>query len=93
MEYQNYYKKWAKTDRKNNQLVLYNLKINGCSICGYNKCMKSLHFHHVVEKNKKFNITAQNMPLKNFFDEMQKCVLLCANCHYEIHTEEKNARN
>ena len=68
--------------------TLHELKINGCAICGYSKCDAALDFHHVNSKDKKFCIIAANITKKNLTDEVQKCILLCKNCHYEIHTEE-----
>lgn len=70
--------------------VLYRLKINGCTICGYNKCMASLDFHHVVSEDKKFTIGASSMRRSNksIVEEINKCILLCSNCHRQIHYEE-----
>lgn len=57
-----------------------------CSICGYNKSIAALEFHHINpnEKDKDyFNMRGGLSPkLKT---ELDKCVLLCANCHREIH--------
>lgn len=70
--------------------TLRKLKINGCAICGYNRCIAALDFHHVNPQDKKFQITKQRIYKKNFIDELNKCILLCANCHREI--EEKQRR-
>lgn len=70
---------------KINMPILYNLKINGCAICEYNKCNRALHFHHVNPKDKKFNICRGAIPKKDLIDEVNKCILLCSNCHNEIH--------
>jgi len=71
------------TTRRN---MLDDLKINGCSICGYNKCNRALSFHHVIPKEKNFHLISRNMSLSNekIIDEFHKCILLCANCHREI---------
>lgn len=57
-----------------------------CISCGYNKCMKALHFHHRNPNEKEFNIS--NLLRKNGWEKIQleldKCDLLCANCHAEI---------
>ena len=66
--------------------LIYDLRSNGCSICGYNKNQNSLHFHHVEPENKKFNINVRNTRTESLFDELNKCILLCANCHGEIHS-------
>ena len=71
-----------------------NLKINGCAICGYNKCDAALEFHHVNPENKKFSLGARNTEyLSNrVIEELNKCILLCANCHREVHYKEKLGR-
>jgi hypothetical protein len=71
----------------NNKLILNNLKINGCSMCGYDKCLSALDFHHIELKLKKFNITTNAMVRKYdiLINELNKCVLLCSNCHRELH--------
>ena len=65
---------------------IYELKINGCAICGYNKCVDSLEFHHVNPDDKLFQISGGNIYRKIdvILDEIQKCILLCSNCHKEI---------
>lgn len=56
-----------------------------CAICGYDRCMVSLQFHHVVPADKEFAVsTANGRSLAAFRREMRKCVLVCANCHGEI---------
>lgn len=60
-------------------------KLGGsCQLCGYNKCLAALHFHHINPHEKEFNISSKN----HFWEvekEIQKCILLCANCHTEVH--------
>ena len=56
-----------------------------CSICGYDKCIAALEFHHKDPNEKEFDISKRthfNEAVKN---ELQKCVLLCSNCHREAH--------
>lgn len=55
-----------------------------CVLCSYNKCDAALHFHHMNPHEKDFNISSKS----NWYDirkELNKCVLVCANCHAEIH--------
>lgn len=66
-------------------------KQTGCSKCGYNKCLQGLEFHHVEPKNKLFNVSfgvwrriGREKATILFLEEMEKCVLLCANCHREL---------
>lgn len=57
-----------------------------CSMCGYDKHIAALHFHHVDPYGKDFEISKANY--KNWDDvklELDKCLLVCANCHAEIH--------
>ena len=57
-----------------------------CEICGYNKCNGSLCFHHVDPKNKGFEIgSAYSLGWEKIRLELDKCILLCLNCHGEIH--------
>lgn len=66
---------------------LVNYKGGKCEICGYNKCIAALDFHHLDPKEKDFGI-AQSSSYKNMNilkSEIDKCILVCANCHREIH--------
>ena len=56
-----------------------------CQYCGYNKCMGALEFHHLDPKKKDFGIAAVTRSWENIKDELDKCILVCANCHREIH--------
>jgi hypothetical protein len=62
-----------------------------CCICGYNKSISAIDFHHINpnEKTKTIkDISAGS--LEKVLTEAKKCVLLCANCHREHHYNEKN---
>ena len=54
-----------------------------CQRCGYNKCLAALHFHHLNPDTKTKGITRIAVGLKRLKSEAEKCILLCANCHYE----------
>jgi hypothetical protein len=57
----------------------------GCVVCGYNRVLANLHFHHVDPSSKSFGITmARGRSLAAYREEAKKCVLVCANCHGEI---------
>jgi hypothetical protein len=59
-----------------------------CSKCGYNTCIKALVFHHVVPREKEFTFAYNtNHSWEYVKKELDKCVLLCSNCHVEIHNE------
>jgi len=58
-----------------------------CEKCGYKKSNSALEFHHVDPSQKDFGIGGQR---RTKFDditklELDKCLLLCANCHREEH--------
>jgi 5-methylcytosine-specific restriction endonuclease McrA len=57
-----------------------------CSRCGYNKCLAALEFHHIND-DKKQNVSwlVMNRGIDTIKKEIAKCILLCANCHREIH--------
>ena len=57
-----------------------------CSICNYNKYTGALEFHHMNPSEKDFSIA--ELKLSSFDkikSELDKCLLVCANCHREIH--------
>ena len=62
----------------------------GCSRCGSNGNPAALDFHHIVPSSKLYNVSemvARGMPLENIWDEMRKCIVLCANCHRIVESE------
>lgn len=66
-----------------------------CSICGYNKCDASLMFHHIDPATKCFELDARscsNRKLALLWIEVKKCILVCANCHGEIHDDIRHAQ-
>jgi len=59
-----------------------------CSRCSYHKCLKALEFHHKNPKEKDFQISGNHTrKWESIQSELDKCVLLCANCHVETHDE------
>lgn len=63
--------------------ILDDLKINGCAICGYDKCNDYLKFYHMGENKKKFTINVFGITKNNnksIARELNKCVLLCDSC-------------
>jgi len=65
-----------------------------CSICGYNKCVAALEFHHLNPNEKDFGISAKGYTRswEKIKEELDKCIMVCANCHREIH-ESDNVEN
>jgi hypothetical protein len=78
--------------RRQRKAILVEHKGGKCERCGYNKCLKALHFHHKDEKEKSFQIVSRmNSSLSILKLEVEKCELLCANCHAEEHDKMLNA--
>lgn len=57
-----------------------------CSRCGYCKCINALEFHHRIPSEKSFAISLARKTSFNqtILDELDKCDILCANCHREV---------
>ena len=67
-----------------------------CEICGYNKNISALDFHHIDPKNKEFQLDIRhlsNTSLDKIKKELDKCQLLCANCHRETHYRDLTMSN
>lgn len=59
-----------------------------CVRCGYNKSMRALQFHHLDPTQKDMQISvSRNSSWKKIEEEIKKCILVCANCHAEVHEE------
>lgn len=57
-----------------------------CERCGYSKSLRALDFHHKDPSQKDFNIQERRSSnLGKIKSELDKCLLLCKNCHYEEH--------
>lgn len=57
-----------------------------CQKCGYDKCRNALEFHHLDPSKKDFEISRKyNKSWEAVKAEIAKCILVCANCHREIH--------
>ena len=64
------------------------LKGGKCMLCGYSKNHAALEFHHSDPASKKFQLDQRslaNRSREEVIREMEKCILVCANCHAEIH--------
>lgn len=57
-----------------------------CKLCGYNKYIGALDFHHVNPSTKEFSIsTLRTYSWDKLKKELDKCICVCKNCHAEIH--------
>ena len=83
------YKATNRKHRQTNQFLLDKIKSSGCVLCGYSKCRSALSFHHIISEDKKFQIVANHITRPDFIDELNKCMLLCCRCHFEIHEKTK----
>jgi len=61
-----------------------------CKRCGYDKCLEALEFHHRDPSEKEFNVSSKGhcRSWERVKKEIEKCDLLCANCHREIHADK-----
>ncbi len=62
-----------------------------CSICGYDKCLNALQFHHVDPASKIGAVSDMMRGIRgnktlDARNEAKKCILVCANCHVELHS-------
>ena len=59
-----------------------------CQRCGYDRCMEALEFHPLTSTKKDFGISSKGYTRswEKIRTELDKCVLLCANCHREVHS-------
>ena len=57
-----------------------------CALCGYDRCVAALHFHHLDPSSKQFHLSMHGAgrSIASARAEMAKCVMLCANCHAEV---------
>ena len=76
---------WKKLENVLSMAIQY--KSGKCCICGYNRYIGALEFHHLGPNQKDFGIGSKGYTRS--FDkvkkELDKCICVCANCHREIH--------
>lgn len=74
------------TRRKNKRTVVEEFG-GKCIVCGYNRSMWALDFHHVDASTKSFSLSQAGITrsIARMREEAKKCILVCANCHREIH--------
>ncbi len=78
--------------RKKLKQMAVDYKGGKCSRCGYKKCLRAMEFHHIDPSEKDFGISANGYTLswETIKRELDKCILVCSNCHAEIHDEIEN---
>ena len=78
--------KMMKKIRNNYKEKAVEYKGGCCSSCGYDKNLTALEFHHTDPNKKDFNPSGMhNKSWETAKEELDKCVLLCSNCHREEH--------
>lgn len=77
-------KSWRRRFRERIRIVLG----GHCVCCGYNRSPRALEAHHIDPLGKEFTfgaVRAHPVALAKLQSELEKCVLVCSNCHIEIH--------
>lgn len=80
--------KKSKEYNQRKRLKYLELKGNKCQICGYDKYHGALEFHHTDPKDKSDKLNHQSLTqgkISFVLQELEKCILICSNCHREIH--------
>jgi hypothetical protein len=75
--------------RKLVKIKAVNYKGGKCLVCGYNRCIRALHFHHLDPSQKDFAISSDGSTRswEEIRKELDKCIMLCGNCHSEKHEQ------
>jgi hypothetical protein len=73
--------------RKRIKEMLVEYKGGKCVICGYNRLPAALDLHHMDDSAKSFGLSVRGLTRswERSRAEADKCILVCANCHREIH--------
>lgn len=76
----------VKSRRQENKRRAVEYKGGKCELCGYDRCIWALTFHHTDSLEKDFTIASYStLSWNKIKEEIDKCMLVCANCHAEIH--------
>lgn len=73
--------------RKELKKLAVEYKGGSCEKCSYNKCIAAMDFHHKDPNEKDFGISSNGSTIswEKMKLELDKCLLLCSNCHRELH--------
>lgn len=77
-------KRWRKTAK----VIILTCMGGQCQICFYNKCGSALELHHIDPTEKEISIGRIMASCRSWdmlYCEIAKCILLCSNCHREVH--------
>ena len=78
----------VKNWRKNTKQRMVDSMGGKCAICNYNRCVEALEFHHIDPTEKELNlggVRGNPKAWETIIIELRKCILLCSNCHREVH--------
>ena len=75
--------------RKKIRMMAVAYKGGRCEECKYDRCIEALEFHHKDPTKKDFSISSKGYTRswRKVQEELDKCVMLCANCHREAHAK------
>ena len=76
--------------RKKIRQMSVEFKGGKCERCGYDRCIEALEFHHTDPSKKDFNVSQRGYTRswKRVMEELDKCIMLCANCHRELYAKK-----
>lgn len=74
-----------KTWRDKRKLEMIAYKGGSCQSCGFNRVPQALAFHHRDPQEKSFEVSQARIVWEKLVPELDKCDLLCFNCHAEQH--------
>lgn len=58
-----------------------------CEICGYDRCVEAMEFHHLDPSEKEFSLSGSHCKSWDTIKkELDKCKMLCCRCHREYHS-------
>ena len=76
------------TRGRKRKLAIVSLKGMQCERCGYARNFSALEFHHIEPNLKEFHLDLRSLSNRKWsviLEEVAKCILVCSNCHKEIH--------
>jgi 5-methylcytosine-specific restriction endonuclease McrA len=82
-----YLKKAVTKRRRKLKEMLVEYKGGKCQLCGYDKYAGAFDLHHLDPKEKEFGLSVRGLTRswEKLKAEADKCILICANCHREVH--------
>lgn len=86
-------RKWHKMNKERwREVLLAKFGALKCQRCGYDECEDALDFHHIDPSRKDSTISRhmyRRKPTSERIEELDKCTILCSNCHRLIHSQRR----